>query len=354
MNRLMRGSVVLAAVLGVAACAGDPFEGERGNVEKLVANPTSVFVDEGDSETILVEAVDAAGHQSATDFEITNVGAGITVQVDPSYSPVYGGEPINTRVRLIVTGNSMGSTTFTVSAGGKSLTVPVRVVPTTLAATVSNANPAAGDTVRLTAPANVTFGPDAAVTFETGGDALVISNTGTELAFLPFPGSTGTVEVSGIELSFAPGASFTVALATSISVGPTPAAMPGTDAQGTAPVVAEPTAAAPVTGVIDAGTWAGDCGGVPCQWYRLDVTTDGSFEFSAHWDNTADLGIYVFEADGTTEVGHCDAHGNGVDAQPEECSLSLAAGTYYVQMQNFAPFYPDPDPAWFFLTITRE
>ena len=352
MNRLVRGSILLAAVALQWSCGGNPLDANAGSITKVVASPSVVFVTNVDSQAIIVEADNDLGQQNAATFDIANVGPGLTVTRDTAYAPYTSGGHVDFRARFFVkatTTGSLVSSTFEITAGGKSDTVQVTITPASFVGTVSNLTPNVGDTVTLVATAPLTF--SAATTVTVGGLQGFITSMSPDfstLSFLPVPGSVGNLVVSDLQLPYLAG-SLSLTADDQVTVGPT--LYLGTDAQATAPTIPTP-ASGQTIGFYDVGSWGGDCGGAPCQWYKLIVTTAGDYDFSSAWDNNSDLGIYVVASNGTTGVGACDAAGDGSGAQPEACTITLAAGTYYVQMQNFAPFYPDPDPAWFFISIT--
>ncbi|HXE57867.1 MAG TPA: PPC domain-containing protein [Gemmatimonadales bacterium] len=352
MSFMTRGPAVLGMIL-VAACGGDPLADEGEELARLVATPTALFVNQGESEEVIVEGLNATGTPAPVDrFAVATADASVLAQIDPNYEPTTG-SPIRTRARIVITGVSPAASTVTVTGGGATLGIPVRVVPTTLAAQVSNPAPAAGEQITLTAPPGLTFGPEAVLAFASGdsGVTLARSEDGTTLTVLPPLGASGGASVSDVRPAYAPEVPLELPLTTDITVGSAVTPIGGTGAPGTAPSVVVPSSGG-VTAFYDAGSWAGDCDGVPCQWYRIEVGDAADLDFGARWDNQADLGIYVFEGDAATLVGACDDHANGADAQPEACTITLpAAGTYYVTMQNFAPFYPDPDPTYFLLQI---
>jgi hypothetical protein len=359
MNRNVRSSVLLAACVGLWSCTNDPTADLGGTPDHMVATPSAIFVDQGATEIIEVELFDEQGGQIPASFTVSNPSANIDVTVDDEFLPEYDAEgnlvvPDEvTKLRVNVTGVSAASTSFTVSAGGVSLDIPVRVVPTAFDAAVSDAAPDGGEPVTLTAPAGFAFLADAGVTFETGGDAFIIGNTGTDLTFLPIPGSTGAVTVSNVEVDFLAGTPLTLPLATSITVSTTVANLAGTDLPGTAPLVTAPASGTSFA-FADGQTRAGDCGGVPCTWYKLDVAAAGDLDFTSTWSNTTDLGVYVTDGAFAT-IGGCDAHGNGATAKPEECTITFdAPGIYYIQMQDFGPFYgsDNAEPDWFIISIT--
>ncbi|MDX2120625.1 MAG: hypothetical protein SF070_06090 [Gemmatimonadota bacterium] len=213
MNRVTRGTVVLAVALAALSCKGDPTDSLRGGVDHLVATPSSIFMFSGDVTSILVEAVDEQGNRQGTSFNLGTVGAGITVAEDDSFNLVFdeNGNQVKPknwpRVQYVVTatGNT-GNSSFVVSAGGKNLTIPVRIIPNNLAqGTLSNAAPALGDTVQVIAPAPFKFTPASVVTL-TGAAAVTIgiSADSSQISFLAGPNANGPVSVSNTILSYAP------------------------------------------------------------------------------------------------------------------------------------------------------
>jgi len=447
MNRLVRGSVLLA--VAAWACGGDPTANNAAQPDQLIANPSVVFVNNTDSQAVLIDLFNSLGQQLGTDFTLGTVGPGLTVTRDTTFRHLSGQPPVNTEAQFIVRGTTTAtfvSSSFTITAGGKTVTVPVKITPGTLIISFSNPTPALGEVVTLTAPPNVIFTDSSAITVGGSATAVVgVSPDGSQISFLLPPNITAaTASITNIQLSYIPGQVFTVsttgavttpvvasipgtfssaspqvgdtvtltldplyralptvgitfggpaALITGISADssavsflpppassgaasltnvivngvPVPLALPstntitvaatttytGTNALATAPTVAVPTVSGQTTGFFDLGSWAGSCSGAPCQWYKIVVPAAGDIDFSSLWDNQSDLGIYVVASNGTTAIGSCDAHGDGATAQPEACTITFAAaGTYYIQMQNFAPFYPDPDPAWFEITLT--
>jgi len=173
-----------------------------------VATPTSVFLTEGETKEVLVSATDDQGNPLPITLEASNVGPGITVVRDENYLPTTAGGQIQGTTRFLVTANTFVGSSFQVTTEGQTLTVPVRSLPVSLAGQFSNAAPALGETVTLTAPAGVTFGAETGLTFPNAqGDAVIlgISDDSTVLSFLAPPGVDTTGFVSGLQLTYADG-----------------------------------------------------------------------------------------------------------------------------------------------------
>jgi hypothetical protein len=206
MKRWLRGSVVLATAVGMWSCSGDPTDSFRGGPSRIVATPASLFITEGQTEAVIVQAQDDQGNPLAVTFDTTS-GPGITVVEDVTFLPTNGA-PIQGQTRYLITANTFLATSFTVRAEGDSLVIPVRALPATFAGTFSNVAPALGDTVTLTAPAGLKFGPETFITFAGApGDPFItgISADSTVLSFLPAPSTDTVASVAGLQPTYAAG-----------------------------------------------------------------------------------------------------------------------------------------------------
>jgi hypothetical protein len=342
MKRSMCGLILLAAVTGLSSCKGDPTESFRGT-ERVIADPTAVFVDQGLSKFVTVQVVDSQGNQLSADFQAQNVGAGITVEEDPTYLETTNGSRIPTSERFIVTGVSPASTSFDVVAGSATLAVPVKVIPSSVAATFSNAAPAQNEQVTITLPTGFKFGPDAALSTDQGqGVVLSFSGDSTAIVALLPPGSTGAVSLSGVTVGFLPGVTVNGApTEATVTVGaPTPAA--GTGSTATAPALPVPPLGG-TTGFFDAGTFtAADVtvdGGVGAQYYRLVITEAGDYTITTDWLATSPADIDALLCPSTGCAAASTFIGSGT-THPEQGTLTLAPGTYFIAVVLFAGAAP--------------
>ncbi|MDQ3428085.1 MAG: hypothetical protein M3477_09670, partial [Gemmatimonadota bacterium] len=152
-----------------------------------------------------VTVIGEAGDPFATSVAVAAAGSGITVVEDTAFLGTTVGQPIGTQRQFVVSATDPVGTSFTLQAEGLSLEVPVVVVPTSVAGTFSNAAPALGEVVTLTAPPGITFGPEASITFPGAqGEPVVteISADGTVLSFQPAPGTDTTGFVSGVVVPY--------------------------------------------------------------------------------------------------------------------------------------------------------
>lgn len=208
MTRMIRGSVLLAACVGAWACTSDPTSDEAGKASSIEALPTVVIVKQDSSQLIGFRLVDELGGTLAENWTISNSSTLFSVALDSSYRPVYGGSGDSiltlpekqTEVRATIAGLQLGSGSFTVSAGGKSLTIPVNVVPSKLAVTFSPANPAPGDTVTMTLPTGLKLTPTSVITFpgNLAPVAVVIAADSQSATFITAPTTDTTATVTKV------------------------------------------------------------------------------------------------------------------------------------------------------------
>jgi hypothetical protein len=363
MKRTMCGIVLLTAATALWSCNGDPTGSIRDETPpKILADPTSVFVQQGGTKFVTVELVDGQGNQLAAEFAPQNVGSGITVEKDTTYLETSTGQPIQTSSRFIVGGVGAVSTSFDLVSEGATVTIPGRVVPAgagVATAVVSSTGPTAADPTVLTVAAPFQFFPDSGVSFNTGPGIIIDrSADGHSITVLPPPGTVGPGTAT-VLVDYLPTVPIPTTTDVPLTISATVPAKAGTDAPATAPEITIP-APGGTGGFFDAGSFGastcGDESGIPCQLYKFTLAEDGSFDATLTWSNTTDLGLYILSGDGTTDTGiFCDAAGNGGDGQPEACTVSLPAGTYIAAVVSFAPFYPAPDnvnPTWVRLDLT--
>ena len=179
MNRLTSGMVSLIALLLVAGCTTEPTDDLRKGASRIDAAPTQLFLELGASKTVDVSAVDDQGNQISSTYEVTSVGSGITVRRDSTFLPIFVNDstlavpPEAPIFRFVVTATAYGATSFTVSAEGKDVVIPVQVTPVVaIDATFSDTTPALGDTITVTAPAGNIFTQTAVLHLPGAPDSL--------------------------------------------------------------------------------------------------------------------------------------------------------------------------------------
>jgi hypothetical protein len=214
MNRLSLGMAVLVLSVAATSC-GDPTGDLRGDVSKLVATPSAVTLDQGATQNVVVRAVDEQGNEvlAPVDGITVNPSNLVTVTIDSTFlaGTDTSGQaqiPDPTKTQLVVTGVERNAGTITVSAGGQTLDIPVRVIPvaTEFDATFSNQAPALAEQVTLTPPAGFTFTDSSVVSFAGAPNPLVsVAPDGSSLTFLPAANTVGHATITNVVPAYAPG-----------------------------------------------------------------------------------------------------------------------------------------------------
>jgi len=205
---MIRGSVLLAACVGAWACTSDPTSDEAGKASAIEALPTAVVLKQDSSQFISFRLVDELGGTLAENWTFTNSSTLFSVTLDSTYRPVYGGSGDSvlvlpekqTEVRATIKGLILGAGSFTVSAGGKSLSVPVSVVPGVLNATFTPANPTPGQTVTITMPPELRLTPTSVITFPGNLNpvSVVIAADSQSATFINAPTTDTTARVTNV------------------------------------------------------------------------------------------------------------------------------------------------------------
>ena len=348
MTRSKCGLLLLLAA-GAGACGGDPTESFREAGQKIVTDPSVVFVNQGASVFVVAQLQDNQGNQLTTDFGTENVGSQISVVRDTTFLATTNGTTLKTRERFVVSGVAPGASSFEVTAGGVTDTVPVSVVPTDIAATFSNASPAVNEPVTFTLPAGYTFSADAGVETNLGtGFVQSVAADGSSLTATIPPGSIGPVTLSGVAAGFLPGLPLTLPSVDPVSASAT--GLPGTDAATTAPEIAVP-AAGETLNLFDAGTFTGaditgDGGLALAQYYKFTVADSATYSFVTSWPGASDLDAIICFDTACSDGVLAGASANN----PESAKVALDVGTYYFAVVLFAGSVPP----FLSLSITQE
>jgi len=249
MKRTVRCLVLLALGAGAWACRGNPTSDlDRGTPTGLQADPSALFIDQGSSVGVIVEAKDALNQVVEMNSISATASAGVTVLRDSTYNRVYDANgnlvlPENpTRARFVVTAVSPVGTSITVNANGLSLTVPVRVIPVSLTAALSNTAPALGEDVTLTLPGQLEF--DAAivgdntmwqglVTFAGATDPLITDVQAQSVTFQVAPNTDAEAEAHHVVMPYATSAGELDLQTTEVVQSPVIAQMPVTVSNAT-------------------------------------------------------------------------------------------------------------------------
>ena len=261
-----------------------------------------------------------------------------------------------------------GPTVPVVSLTSSNSLTTTAAVPTT----VSTTTPAIGT---VTTPFTVTLGgglrfiPTSTVRIGTTPTIIISTSAdSSSVVVIPFGGVTGGVVTFA---NIVPGANNTIIVGGPGDKSVTLALVtdPLSNALATAPTI---TPAASGSFIVISGTGPftnpSQCAGVSgdgCQLFKVVLATPGVFDIALVWQGGSDNAIYRLNSagggatsGGTT--GDCDAGGQGASGQPERCTMTLAAGTYYFTFQFFGTGsgYPASantvPPAWYQFKVTTR
>lgn len=218
MNRFRSGTVPLFALLVLAGCNSEPTGDLRGGPTELIASPAQLFIEVGGVKNVEVGGVDAQGNPIDLNYEVTATGPGITVRRDSTFLPIFVNDStlqapaVGPRFKFIVEGTAYTATSFTVSAGGLELVVPVQVVPQTgFAGTFDKPVAVLGDTITLTAAPGTAFTETAELRLPGVADdnplhPIIVARgaNGSSLSFLAPPNLNGPLTITEVTSVAAP------------------------------------------------------------------------------------------------------------------------------------------------------
>jgi hypothetical protein len=334
MKRSMWGITLFAASAGLWACNGDP-TGDLREGEKIIADPTSVFINEGATKFVTVELVDGQGNQLATEFAAQDIAGGITVEEDPTFLQTTIGTRLPTQERFVVTGLTPSVSSFVVTAGDTSLTVPVRVLPTSFGATFSNAAPAQNEAVTVTAPEGFDFSDVSGVVL--GADTGVVlshAEDGNSFTFVARPGldtlpTRNIGSIIGVTSDLYSSVPLTLPTLDSITVAPA-AQIAGTEDPAAAPTIAAP-GVGQTAAFFDRPDFADEN---IDHFYKLNVTEAGDYTITVDWTvgNDVDAPLCVSDPTCAAET-FTDPTVSG--NKPESGTFTLPVGVHTLLVEDF-------------------
>jgi hypothetical protein len=338
---MIRSSVLLAASLGLWSCSGDQLADEAGVPTAIIATPTVAFVTQGETKLIKFGLVDELGGLIPSSWAIGASPAEFTVTFDSTFRVVYNSDgtltlPDNqSEVRATITALSAGSGSFTVSASGVSLDVPISILPANVPATFNTTTPQIGEDLVLTMPAGLTLLADATYSAGDAAPPIVVSQAsdGSSVTLLVAPGTASPITIAGVTPDFA---DLNLTLNTTETITATNTSLyVGTDDPSTAPEITLPAVGSvsfyDIPYTVD-------------QFYKVVLTVPTTLKLTTDWaDHGADLDQLWMNAAFAVIPPFTAA----TSAAPEVSTAVYAAGTYYF----FADQY-DGDPGdWYKFTI---
>lgn len=327
MKRSMCGGFLLAGLIVLGGCSGDPTGDLVGTGITLQPTPSSLFMAQGEQKAIILTVLDAQGNeQDVTGFSFQG-GSGVAVTEDTTYLSTSAGQ-LGTSKRVFVEGLTPTATSVSISANGQTSTIPVRVTPTGTTVTLSNAAPVANEGLVITLPAGYKFGAGAGANVAgAAGITTAVAPDSTSVTVLLPPGTTGPLTVDSVVVDFVPGVLFSLPTTETVTVGPA-TAVGGTDNPATAPALAIPPPGG-TTALYDAPDFTATID----HFYRLDVAEAGDYTVTVDWSLGSDIDLILCNDAACSAPNFAAATGN----QPESATYTIATpGTYYVLVEDYA------------------
>jgi len=342
---MIRGSVLLAACVGLWSCSSDSTADLAGVPDKIVSLPSTIFVTQDSSKLVAFQLVDALDGQIPTTWTIGPMPAEFSVTFDSTFRPIYNPDGTltlpgqQTEARATITGLTPGSDSFYVSASGKTLYIPIKVLPNNLPATFSTLTPNIGEDLVVTMPAGLSLRQTSTFSFAGAAAPIVISIApdGSSATLQVAPGTDAKMVVTGVAPDFAPAASLSLQT-TDVVTASDVSEYAGTDAIATAPTIALP---ATVGGTVE---WY-DIPSSSTQYYKFVVTDTTTLKTTILWaDDTGDIDVAWYNGITEAFLGY---FGAGTGNYPEVSTHQFAPGTYAIGPEVYA----GGPGAWYNFTI---
>lgn len=223
MKRILRGAVLLAVTAVIGACGTEPDQVKDGTVTRIVANPTTVLVAQGDSEAVLLRLVDQQGTALIAPITITTVGDGISVRPDSGFRPIFTtGDSLvfnmkSTELRVFVRASDAADQlkpwSFSVTSGGLTTEIPVVIFPKNeQAIAISNLTPALAEQITLTPNIGLLLTDSTKVSFAGGPAPRIVSIApdGSSMVIVVGPNSVGPAVFSNVTVPYNHALNFTL------------------------------------------------------------------------------------------------------------------------------------------------
>lgn len=335
MKRLSISAILAAAVFGMSACANDPTASLRTGPHLLSVSPRVLFMSEDSTASLLAIPRDEELNPIALPVTAASGNQAVaTVQPDADRP-----SPDTSFTAFVVTAVSPGQTTITLTAGGLTATTTVNVLPLAFGGTPSATTLDVGDTLILSSTPVLKFDPGASdIDFGEGHGGWLVSRTADELRIIVPVVSVGQpapLTVDEVSITYVTG--LTTSLPTTSEFTITNPFDPNGSCAQAAPVA------------VPSVFYEGFSGGEADNFYRLTLAAPTTFTVTLAWPSDADLDILYRNAACTGFVGNFDG---ATVSNPEVSTVTLAAGTYNLWINNFVSSGAPPAAPIYRVTIT--
>ena len=331
----------LAALAGLAlvngSCVDDPLSDLDSNPAVLVASHSILQLTEGGA-AIAVTASVLDGRSTPLPVPVTASGcdAAVSATADTGYHPVPA-----TSNRFNVRGITPAASCVTLSGAGLTRQVTATVLPVFFGGPPSATSVQVGQTLTLASTATLRFDPATAdVNFGGGFHGPLVSRTATSLSVqVPVTPTAqpARLTVEDVDVTYVPGLRVDLPTQATFTV-----TNPHEPNDGPAPTTA-------VT--VPDTTFEGFLAGEADNFYTLVLAAPTTFTVTLDWDASygADVDILFCNAACSAFVGNFNG---ATTANPEVSTVTLAAGTYNLYINNFVSSGATPAVPLYRIRIT--
>ena len=306
-----------------ASCIDDPLADLDGAPAAVVMDYELLVQAIGEADTVIARVVDGR----FTDLEVpttyTACDGDIAVSTNASHNPV---PPVS--VSFVVQALTPGASCVVVSGGGVTDTLDVGVLPVAFGGAVSSTNVAPWDTITVSATTELQFIPDTTeIDFGGGNFGIVIDRSATSMRVVVPPTTAAQpapLIVRGVNVTYVPGLRVDLQTA-AIVTNESP--------------YGDPLAPGGATITLPDTIYDGFPVGVVDRYFTFTLAAPTTFTVVLEWDSGADVDLLFCNAACSAFVGNFDG---ATGANPEVSTVTLAAGTYNIYINNFTPDDPAP------------
>lgn len=339
--------------LALVGCHKDPLGDLDGTPSAVTLSFAELTLNNGSSQTVTASVVDARSVPLPEGVTFTSRAPAIaSVAPDPTYAPVPA-----TSARAVVQATGLGVTYIVATGAGLNDSTKVIVLPVNFNGALSSTTPAGGSILAIASTSALKFNPaTVSVSFPTMGEANLVSKTAdTVKVIVPYGAGPGPLTISGITVTYLPGAS--VSLNTAASVVVTGDFWAGDSLWQTAPDITtllpllngtslfitttgRPNASKCPERVLFGPPPNGSTG--PCMIFHLTLADTATYSFSVDWQGGAsspDIDIYACSDSTIANFGSAcfeDGGGGATGAKPQEInSYQFPAGNHWFVIEIF-------------------
>jgi hypothetical protein len=272
----------------------------------------------GERDTVTARVVDGRSTPLAIPVTFTACDADIIVTRNNSYDPVPP-----TSAQFVVQALTPGASCVIVSGGGVSDSLAVGVLPVSFPGALSSTSVAPWDTITVGSTTELRFDTATSqIDFGDGNLGIVLSRTATSMQVVVPPTTAAQpapLTVRNVDVTYVPGLRAdlpTVALVTNLSPYGDPL-NPG----GAAITIPDTIYDGFPEGVVD-------------RFFTITLAAQTTFTVVLDWPGSADVDLLFCNAACSAFVGN---FAGATGANPETSTVTLAAGTYNIYINNFTP-----------------